>query len=288
MPSHRRRSSHANGFCRNPSDNKRANAISSPSFSGYQSDHLWDDQSSDSSGSEIPRPSNAFILFRSDFTKEFGVHLRGDQTSMRAGSAWRSLSTEQKKPYRDRARVLREQHKRSYPDFKYHKHIPGRRSARHGGQRASPSSPSRLPSTRRATSEYESSTFPTSMSDLHTSSLPPGDVTDASGFRSADHQLPLPSLFTAPGLLPIIPASGSKDELLYLLAGLYGLERDQQFGLKPQIYGLQSSSQEPSLIASSEQTEFAPCDVTEENLGFPWNELLSDSGVLPMSEGETK
>ncbi|KAL0569583.1 hypothetical protein V5O48_012381 [Marasmius crinis-equi] len=81
MPPHRRRSSHANGYRRNPSDKKRGTAISS----APSSDRLRDDQPLDSSGSEIPRPSNTFFLFRSN--KEFGVQPRGNHTNSPSSSS---------------------------------------------------------------------------------------------------------------------------------------------------------------------------------------------------------
>ncbi|KAL0563437.1 Transcription factor SOX-7, partial [Marasmius crinis-equi] len=230
----------------------------------------FDDRLLDTSDGKICRPMNTFILFRSDFTKVFGVHSSASETSVCAGLAWGGLTPEQKIPYQDCTRVLREQ----YNLLKL-QHL--KQSARKSDSRNRPPSfPYRLPS--RLHNEVSTTT---STSDHHISESPsPSGSAKASSFRSHNYPLLSPSLYNASEVDPV-PELGKKDESLKPSTGLDSLERDQQFGLKPQIYHLQSSSTGfSSFTTSITQPESLP-----RNNGFSLpslNKLLL--GVLPVPE----
>lgn len=69
-----------------------------------------------------PRPSNAFMLFRSDFWK-FNKDLIAErdhrQISRMAAACWRALDEPRKAPYQDQARRLKDEHSQMYPQHKY-------------------------------------------------------------------------------------------------------------------------------------------------------------------------
>lgn len=69
-----------------------------------------------------PRPSNAFMLFRSDFWK-FNKDLIAErdhrQISRLAAACWRALEEPRKVPYQDQARRLKDEHAQMYPQHKY-------------------------------------------------------------------------------------------------------------------------------------------------------------------------
>jgi HMG (high mobility group) box len=74
--------------------------------------------------STIPRPPNAFILFRSDFwarekQKPNPVENNHRDISRIAGHCWRNLDAISKQYYQDRALQLRELHRQQYPDYKF-------------------------------------------------------------------------------------------------------------------------------------------------------------------------
>lgn len=74
-------------------------------------------------GDHIPRPPNAFILFRSSWWKKHEC-LPGHETNHReisrmAGRAWKSLSYEEKKPYIELAGVRKHEHRMRYPGYKF-------------------------------------------------------------------------------------------------------------------------------------------------------------------------
>ncbi|EMD34332.1 hypothetical protein CERSUDRAFT_97591 [Gelatoporia subvermispora B] len=75
----------------------------------------------------IPRPSNAFIIFRAEFSRK---NAQGTQSnspaqrphetlSKRAGDAWRKLTPAEKHPYRVLAQKEALDHGRKYPDYVY-------------------------------------------------------------------------------------------------------------------------------------------------------------------------
>ncbi|KAL6300300.1 high mobility group box domain-containing protein, partial [Sparassis latifolia] len=69
----------------------------------------------------IPRPPNCFILFRTDWCHrlEGQVERSHKQISRIAGKAWKRMSETQKVVWRERARIIKEEHKRCYPDYKF-------------------------------------------------------------------------------------------------------------------------------------------------------------------------
>lgn len=69
-----------------------------------------------------PRPSNAFMLFRSDFWKynKGSIAERNHrQISCMAAVCWRALDDARKVPYQDQARRLKDEHAQMYPQHKY-------------------------------------------------------------------------------------------------------------------------------------------------------------------------
>ncbi|KZT38218.1 hypothetical protein SISSUDRAFT_986522, partial [Sistotremastrum suecicum HHB10207 ss-3] len=75
------------------------------------------------SNNHIPRPPNAFILFRSSFIKQ--QHIPGtiegnhSQLSKIVGACWQRLSFEERQVWQDRARAVRAEHKKKYPDYRF-------------------------------------------------------------------------------------------------------------------------------------------------------------------------
>ncbi|KAH6905262.1 hypothetical protein BKA70DRAFT_1565238 [Coprinopsis sp. MPI-PUGE-AT-0042] len=72
----------------------------------------------------IPRPPNAFILFRSDFWAREKQKLNPIERNHRdisriAGHCWRNLDPISKQRYYERAIQLRDMHRRQYPDYKF-------------------------------------------------------------------------------------------------------------------------------------------------------------------------
>ncbi|KAI0825229.1 hypothetical protein BC628DRAFT_1338925 [Trametes gibbosa] len=71
----------------------------------------------------IPRPPNAFMIFRSDlWNKEkikSSVERDHRQISRIAGSLWNSLTDAERTPYHDRADDAKREHARKYPQYKY-------------------------------------------------------------------------------------------------------------------------------------------------------------------------
>ncbi|KAK0199722.1 hypothetical protein DFS33DRAFT_187262 [Desarmillaria ectypa] len=69
----------------------------------------------------IPRPSNAFIIFRSEFLAFHKESLsKGQQKASKlAGAAWRELSKERQAHYKKLAKIRKEDHERAHPGYKY-------------------------------------------------------------------------------------------------------------------------------------------------------------------------
>ncbi|KAK7435706.1 hypothetical protein VKT23_019538 [Stygiomarasmius scandens] len=71
----------------------------------------------------IPRPKNAFILFRCDLVrqKRIPAELQADHKDISriAGMMWKSLSSKQKKPWMDMAKMEKKLHLLKYPNYAY-------------------------------------------------------------------------------------------------------------------------------------------------------------------------
>ncbi|KAF8490275.1 hypothetical protein JB92DRAFT_1333221 [Gautieria morchelliformis] len=71
----------------------------------------------------VPRPPNAFILFRSDFLRNSDIppdeESKQQTLSRLAGICWRDMSPEEQKPWHDKARKVKHDHKLQYPQFQY-------------------------------------------------------------------------------------------------------------------------------------------------------------------------
>ncbi|KAJ3711527.1 hypothetical protein C8R42DRAFT_728552 [Lentinula raphanica] len=71
----------------------------------------------------IPRPPNAFMLFRADFVKQKhvpnSIETNHSSLSKIIGSCWRSLPVEEKAIWEKRARLEKAEHKRKYPEYRF-------------------------------------------------------------------------------------------------------------------------------------------------------------------------
>ena len=83
----------------------------------------------------IPRPRNAFIIFRSDFCKK-SRERNNRQISQIAGVLWGNMSEEQKQPYRLQAAKALADHKAKYPDYKFSPVAKGGTERRRGKEGA--------------------------------------------------------------------------------------------------------------------------------------------------------
>ncbi|KAG6812219.1 hypothetical protein H0H92_003840 [Tricholoma furcatifolium] len=68
--------------------------------------------------SHIPRPKNAFILFRSSFYQQLGGSNQ-NQISVDAGKAWKALSAKQKEPFQALAEKEKHEHRMKHPHYTY-------------------------------------------------------------------------------------------------------------------------------------------------------------------------
>jgi hypothetical protein len=71
----------------------------------------------------IPRPRNAFILFRCDFVaqKKIPASVEPDHRNISriVGRIWKAMSDEDRRPWIEEAQREREKHKRLYPEYRY-------------------------------------------------------------------------------------------------------------------------------------------------------------------------
>ena len=71
----------------------------------------------------IPRPRNAFILFRCDFVaqKKIPASVEPDHRNISriVGRIWKAMSEEDRRPWVEEAQREREKHKRLYPQYRY-------------------------------------------------------------------------------------------------------------------------------------------------------------------------
>ncbi|ESK86232.1 HMG-box [Moniliophthora roreri MCA 2997] len=79
----------------------------------------------------VPRPPNAFILYRSDYWKMEKLHDEKErekdhcEISRLAARSWKELPDERKEEYRRQALIKKAEHARQYPGYKY---APGHRN----------------------------------------------------------------------------------------------------------------------------------------------------------------
>ncbi|KAF9049361.1 hypothetical protein BDZ89DRAFT_886149, partial [Hymenopellis radicata] len=71
----------------------------------------------------IPRPPNAFILFRSAFIRSNRItgRVEGNHSTLSRiiGAVWRSLPPHEREEWEAKARVALDEHKRRYPDWRF-------------------------------------------------------------------------------------------------------------------------------------------------------------------------
>ncbi|KAI0044367.1 high mobility group box, partial [Auriscalpium vulgare] len=71
----------------------------------------------------IPRPPNAFMVFRSSWLKSndgmLAIERDNRQLSRITGEVWRAMSDADKAPYQKHAQDLKEEHARQYPNYRF-------------------------------------------------------------------------------------------------------------------------------------------------------------------------
>ncbi|SJL10101.1 uncharacterized protein ARMOST_13483 [Armillaria ostoyae] len=90
------------------------------------------------SSSYIPRPPNAFILFRSAFIRSQRIsgRVEGNHSTLSKiiGMYWRALTHEEKQEWEAKAKVALEEHRRRYPDWRFRPGVNGGRGRGRGGR----------------------------------------------------------------------------------------------------------------------------------------------------------
>ncbi|KAJ3732554.1 high mobility group box domain-containing protein, partial [Lentinula guzmanii] len=71
----------------------------------------------------IPRPPNAFILFRSAFirSRKISSEIEGNHSTLSKiiGRVWRTLPPHERAEWEARAKIAQEEHRLRYPDWRF-------------------------------------------------------------------------------------------------------------------------------------------------------------------------
>ncbi|KIJ23985.1 hypothetical protein M422DRAFT_111323, partial [Sphaerobolus stellatus SS14] len=67
----------------------------------------------------IPRPPNAFIVFRTEYIRAMETQNSTPEVSRSLGEMWRSMSEEQKQPWVEKALEKKLEHQAKYPNYRY-------------------------------------------------------------------------------------------------------------------------------------------------------------------------
>ncbi|THU77881.1 hypothetical protein K435DRAFT_599973, partial [Dendrothele bispora CBS 962.96] len=71
----------------------------------------------------IPRPPNAFILFRSAFIRSQKItgKVEGNHSTLSKiiGMYWRKLSSSERAVWEEKARIAQDEHRTKYPDWRF-------------------------------------------------------------------------------------------------------------------------------------------------------------------------
>ncbi|KAF7318558.1 HMG box domain-containing protein [Mycena chlorophos] len=92
--------------------------------------------------SHIPRPPNAFILFRSAFIRDQHVSasVEGNHSTLSKiiGLTWQKLSPEERHVWHERARLVGERHRQQFPEYTFRPKAPKRAGSLSSADRRSP------------------------------------------------------------------------------------------------------------------------------------------------------
>ncbi|KAF1966918.1 hypothetical protein BU23DRAFT_485163 [Bimuria novae-zelandiae CBS 107.79] len=82
---------------------------------------------------KAPRPMNCWMLFRDEHHKQLkdqNPQMTVQQISTECSKEWKNLSEAKKDHWRARAKAAKEEHRRTYPEYKYNPRKPGEKKKR--------------------------------------------------------------------------------------------------------------------------------------------------------------